>query len=99
MRDVALLDSRGNLSRLPFSREEAEAILAVAPKGQVFKAIDFKASKAILESPEINQSGIVHFATHALLNSKHPELSGIVLSLVDEQGRAAGWVPQITRYI
>jgi len=29
----------------------------------------------------------VHFATHALLNSKHPELSGLVLSLVDEQGR------------
>ncbi|HEX5733674.1 MAG TPA: CHAT domain-containing protein [Blastocatellia bacterium] len=88
MRDVALLDSRGNLSRLPFSREEAEAILAVVPKGQAFKATDFKASKAILEGPEMSQHGIVHFATHALLNSKHPELSGIVLSLVDEQGRA-----------
>ena len=88
MRDVELLDSRGNLARLPFSREEADAILAVAPKGQAFKAVDFKATKAILESPEISQSGIVHFATHALLNSKHPELSGIVLSLVDEQGRA-----------
>lgn len=88
MRDVALLDSRGNLSRLPFSREEAEAILAVAPKGQAFKALDFKASKAVLESPEMSRHGIVHFATHALLNSKHPELSGIVLSLVDEQGRA-----------
>jgi CHAT domain-containing protein len=88
MRDVGLLDSRGNLSRLPFSREEAEAILAVAPKGQAFKAIDFKASKAILESTEMSRYSIVHFATHALLNSKHPELSGIVLSLVNEQGRA-----------
>jgi CHAT domain-containing protein len=88
MRDVALLDNRGNLSRLPFSREEAEAILAVAPKGQAFKAIDFKASKAMVESPEMSRYGIVHFATHGLLNSKHPELSGIVLSLVDEQGRA-----------
>jgi CHAT domain-containing protein len=28
----------------------------------------------------------VHVATHGLLNSQHPELSGIVLSLVDEQG-------------
>jgi CHAT domain-containing protein len=26
-------------------------------------------------------------ATHGLLNSEHPELSGIVLSLIDEQGR------------
>ncbi len=31
---------------------------------------------------------IVHFATHALLNNDHPELSGIVLSLVDQQGRS-----------
>src|SRR5262249_8473521 len=29
-----------------------------------------------------------HFATHGLLNSEHPELSGLVLSLVDKQGRA-----------
>ena len=30
---------------------------------------------------------IVHFATHGLLNGQHPELSGLVLSLVDESGR------------
>lgn len=30
---------------------------------------------------------VLHFATHGLLNSQHPELSGIVLSLVDERGR------------
>ena len=29
----------------------------------------------------------MHFATHGLLNSEHPDLSGLVLSLVDEQGR------------
>lgn len=30
----------------------------------------------------------MHFATHSLLNNQHPELSGIVLSLVDEQGQS-----------
>ena len=30
---------------------------------------------------------IVHFATHSLLNDKLSKLSGIVLTLVDEQGR------------
>src|SRR5207302_2861076 len=35
---------------------------------------------------ELAQYRIIHFATHGLLNSKHPELSGIVLSLVDEKG-------------
>ena len=29
----------------------------------------------------------MHFATHGLINNHHPDLSGIVLSLVDEQGR------------
>jgi CHAT domain-containing protein len=28
----------------------------------------------------------VHFATHGILNSKQPALSGVVLSLVDDQG-------------
>ena len=28
----------------------------------------------------------MHFATHGLLNDEHPELSGIVLSLLDRQG-------------
>ena len=38
-------------------------------------------------SPELSQYRIVHFATHGLLNDEHPELSGIVLSLVDQTGR------------
>ena len=30
---------------------------------------------------------IVHFATHGLLNTSRPELSGLVFSMVDEGGR------------
>jgi CHAT domain-containing protein len=29
---------------------------------------------------------IVHFATHGILNNEHPELSGLVFSLVDKHG-------------
>ena len=36
---------------------------------------------------DIGRRRIVHFATHGLINSQHPELSGIVLSLVDRQGK------------
>ncbi len=36
---------------------------------------------------ELAQYRIVHFATHGLLNSEHPELSGLVFSLVDQQGK------------
>lgn len=39
-------------------------------------------------SPELGQYRIIHFATHALVNNEHPQLSGIVLSLVDRKGKA-----------
>jgi CHAT domain-containing protein len=29
----------------------------------------------------------VHFATHGIINNRHPELSGLVLSLVNKQGK------------
>jgi len=85
IREVGVTDTAGGISRLPFSRQEAEAILAFAPEGEAMKAMDFKASRATATSPELSQYRIVHFATHGLLNSAHPELSGIVLSLIDEQ--------------
>jgi CHAT domain-containing protein len=37
-------------------------------------------------SGHLAQYRIVHFATHALVDNKRPELSGLVLSLVDERG-------------
>ena len=38
-------------------------------------------------SPDLADYRIVHFATHSLLNNEHPELSGVVLSLVDRSGQ------------
>lgn len=75
------------ISRLPFSRREADAIKFTAPPGQALEAVDFDASRETATSAELSQYRIVHFATHGLLNSEHPELSGIVLSLVDRNGR------------
>src|SRR4029078_9832429 len=51
------------------------------------KALDFAASRATATGPELAQFRLVHFATHGLINSQHPELSGVVLSLVDERGQ------------
>jgi CHAT domain-containing protein len=87
VREVDLSSGGGDIPRLPFSREEAEAIVAAAPAGKGMKAIGFRASRVTAIGAELAQYRIVHFATHALLNNEHPELSGIVLSLVDEQGR------------
>lgn len=75
------------IPRLPFTRREAEAIVALAPAPASMKAVDFAASREAALSPALGQYRYVHFATHAILNTEHPELSGIVLSLVDADGR------------
>jgi CHAT domain-containing protein/tetratricopeptide (TPR) repeat protein len=75
-----------SFERLIHTRNEAEAIVALAPPEQGFKALDFAASRATVLNSGLDQYRIVHFATHGLLNSRRPELSGIVLSLVDEAG-------------
>jgi CHAT domain-containing protein/tetratricopeptide (TPR) repeat protein len=85
--EVGLARDGLTLARLSFSRREAEAIATAAPAGQAMKAIDFEASHATAISSDLSRYRIVHFATHGLLNSEHPELSGIVLSLVDQDGK------------
>ncbi len=80
-------DGKLSLPRLLFSRQEAEAIRAVTPSGQIKEAVDFEASRTTALSAELRNYRIVHFATHGLINSEHPELSGLVFSLVDEKGQ------------
>jgi CHAT domain-containing protein len=75
------------LERLPFTLKEAEAIFTVVPAAETKRAVGFDASLRTVVNPELGQYRIVHFATHGLLNNAYPELSGIVLSLVDESGR------------
>jgi CHAT domain-containing protein len=85
--EVRSVESGGDIPRLPFSRREADAIISHAPPGSSFKAVDFRASRATATGPELAQYRIVHFATHGVLDSRNPALSGIVLSLVDRQGK------------
>jgi len=76
-----------HLNRLPYTRQEAAAIAGVAAADERMEALDFRASRRTAMSAELEQYRIVHFATHGLLDSRNPELSGLVLSLVDEEGR------------
>lgn len=73
--------------RLPFTRREAQAILATVPARGAMRALDFQASRETATGADLSDYRIVHFATHGLLNSRQPELSGIVFSLVDSQGK------------
>jgi CHAT domain-containing protein len=73
--------------RLPFTKLEAEAIERLASKGKNLMAMGFAASRETIEQTDLSQYRIVHFATHGLLNSQHPELSGLVFSLINERGQ------------
>ena len=75
------------IRRLPFTRQEADQILSVAPPGANFKALDFRANRSLATSGELGQYRYVHFATHGYLDTERAGLSAIVLSMVDEQGK------------
>ena len=81
-----LTAARMVIPRLPYTRQEAERILQAAPKGTTFEALDFQANLSTATSPELGNYRYLHFATHGYLDSEHPQLSAIVLSLVDPQG-------------
>jgi CHAT domain-containing protein/tetratricopeptide (TPR) repeat protein len=76
----------GDFRRLRYSREEAEAISSLWPRGQTLVAVDFQANRELAVSEKLGLYSIVHFATHGLLHAQRPELSGLVLSLVNERG-------------
>jgi CHAT domain-containing protein len=76
-----------SIARLPFTRWEADQILAVARAGSNLKALDFRANRAIATSGELSKYRYVHFATHGYLDTARSGLSAIVLSLYDENGK------------
>lgn len=76
-----------DLTRLRFSRQEADEIAQLAAEKRNLKALDFAASRSVAMSEQLSDYRIVHFATHGLINNQHPDLSGIVLSLVDQKGQ------------
>jgi CHAT domain-containing protein len=71
---------------LPSTKDEAEGIVALGRPNKSLKALDFEANRALVIGGKLNQYRYVHFATHGLVDSFHPELSAIVLSLVKENG-------------
>ncbi len=81
-----IVTAREGFSRLPFSREEATAIASIADSRQVFTAFDFSANRATVIGGSLRRYRFVHFATHGVLDSRRPALSGLILSLFDQRG-------------
>jgi CHAT domain-containing protein len=88
LRDANVCAGNQSIPRLLASREEADAILSATSPRQIFRATDFDASRLTVTSADLSQYRVIHFATHGILDTERPELSGIVLSLVDRNGQA-----------
>jgi CHAT domain-containing protein len=73
--------------RLRFSRREALAIAEMVGQDHRLLALDFEASLSTVLNPDLRNYSIVHFATHGIASTERPELSGMVLSLVDRRRR------------
>jgi CHAT domain-containing protein len=83
----AMRDSNAeSLSRLVWSRREAQSIAGNLPAANRRLALDFDANRSAVMTTEWDSYSVVHFATHALIDLKNPELSGIVLSLYNREG-------------
>ncbi|HEX3531632.1 MAG TPA: CHAT domain-containing tetratricopeptide repeat protein [Thermoanaerobaculia bacterium] len=73
--------------RLVWSRTEAEAIARIAAPRPALVDLGFDANLDAVTGGKLRGYRIVHLATHGVLDSERPALSGLVLSLVDRQGK------------
>ena len=86
-RETGVIGAEGAFGRLLNTRREAAAISALVPEEGACRRWILRRAERPAPRPELGEYRIVHFATHGMLNNIHPELSGIVLSLVNKEGQ------------
>jgi CHAT domain-containing protein/tetratricopeptide (TPR) repeat protein len=74
------------LARLDFSRREAQAIAALAPSSRTRLLEDLDANRDAVIGGALSGARYVHFATHGVIDTQYPQLSSLVLSLVNRNG-------------
>ena len=76
-----------SFDRLFYAAREIATLRDVATAAQTFAAQESDATREQLLKMDFSQYAILHFATHGLLNPKHPERSGLVLSSINREGK------------
>ena len=96
----ASIESMSELPRLPDSRKEAKAIAQISGASNASLFLDFDASPQEVEEINWKTYDVAHFAAHAIVDTEHPEFSGIVLSMFHRNGSPADgvlWLHDIYR--
>ncbi|MEK0191332.1 CHAT domain-containing tetratricopeptide repeat protein [Microcoleus anatoxicus] len=95
-RSLRASDLKWPPKRLPFTRQEAQTISSLFASASSRPIFDFDASRTTATDGSLANYQIVHFATHGMANSKNPELSGIVMSTVDDKGNLVNGFLRLT---
>ena len=74
------------LERLPYSLDEARGIARHFPPDRVRVLTGSDAHRGVLLNGELAGYRRLHLATHAMIDDRQPERSGLVLSTLDAQG-------------
>jgi CHAT domain-containing protein len=82
--------------RLPFTRRESQTISSLFPSASSRQIFDFDASRTTATDGNLVNYQIIHLATHGLTNGKNPELSGMVMSMVDDKGNIVNGFLRLT---
>jgi hypothetical protein len=76
-----------NMPRLIGSTEEARYVSQDAPRGAVTLKTGFNAAPSEVRDLSAKDAVILHFATHTITVSGHPEITGIALSMWNPEGK------------
>jgi CHAT domain-containing protein/tetratricopeptide (TPR) repeat protein len=75
------------LRRLPATAEEASAIVSLLPPSEVDRLEGFAATRDGFLKSELDRYRFIHVASHAVADSEFPQLSALILSTRDREGR------------
>src|SRR5581483_8746385 len=93
-------DDSLTMPRLTGSEHESQQILHLVQPDAVLLRTGFNANPALVEELPFAQISVLHFATHTISFRGHPEISGIALSMFDEEGHTRDgvlWTQDIDR--
>jgi CHAT domain-containing protein len=89
-RAISDIGASSYIARLPATRNEANAIANILRSRDaqgVYVKLDFDASREDVLNEGLARFRLVHFATHGVVDTSHPEMSGLILSLIDRTGK------------
>ena len=86
----ALRDLRDSqwIPNLPGSRNEALAIQQITGSARTRLVMGYEANREAIMGSSIARQRIIHFATHGMMDTRHPEMSGLVLSMFNKRGES-----------